>query len=146
VVATHADADEDALERVLRTDTGYVSLVASRRRAAAIVERLRRRGVPADRLGRLKAPAGLDLGAVTPAEIAVSILAEIVQHHRADKADDAMPVAVAPTEAIDPICGMTVDLATARYRSDVGGRTTYFCCLHCKETFERGLGPTRLSR
>jgi xanthine dehydrogenase accessory factor len=139
VVATHADSDEDALARVLRTEAGYVSLVASRRRAASVVERLRQRGVPSERLGRFKAPAGLDLGAVTPAEIAVSILAEIIQHHRGDKLAEAAPPAMAaePTEAIDPICGMTVEIATARYRSLVEGRTTYFCCLHCKETFEQ---------
>src|SRR4029453_17900465 len=85
VVATHADSDEDALERVLRSDAGYVSLVASRKRTTAILGRLSQRGGAADRLGRLKAPAGLDLGAVTPVEIAISILAEIVQHHRGDK-------------------------------------------------------------
>ncbi|HEU4367526.1 MAG TPA: XdhC family protein [Methylomirabilota bacterium] len=139
VVATHADSDEDALARVLATEAGYVSLVASRRRATAVVERLRRRGVPPERLGRFKAPAGLDLGAVTPAEIAVSILAEIVQHHRGDKLTEAAPAAVETTagEAVDPICGMRVEIATARYRSEAGGRTTYFCCLHCKETFEQ---------
>ena len=138
VVATHADSDEDALERVLRTDAGYVSLVASRRRAAAILERLRQRGVPSDRLGRFKAPAGLDLGAVTPAEIAISVLAEIVQHHRGDKgAEAATHAAAAPAEALDPICGMTVEIATARHRSEAAGRTTYFCCLRCKETFEQ---------
>ena len=139
VVATHADSDEDALERVLRTEAGYVSLVASRRRAAAVVERLRRRGVSPERLGRFKAPAGLDLGAVTPAEIAVSILAEIIQHHRGDKLAEATPPATGaePTEALDPICGMTVEIATARYRSQAAGRTTYFCCLPCKETFEQ---------
>jgi xanthine dehydrogenase accessory factor len=139
VVATHADSDEDALARVLRTEAGYVSLVASRRRAASVVERLRQRGVPAERLGRFKAPAGLDLGAVTPAEIAVSILAEMVQHHRADKLADATPgiAPAGPTEALDPICGMTVDIASARYHSQAEGRTTYFCCLHCKETFEQ---------
>jgi xanthine dehydrogenase accessory factor len=137
VVATHADSDEDALARVLATGAGYVSLVASRRRATAVVERLRRRGVPADRLGRFKAPAGLDLGAITPAEIAVSILAEVVQHHRADKgAETPTPAATAPAEGLDPICGMTVDIATARHRSEVGGRTIYFCCLGCKETFD----------
>ena len=136
VVATHADSDEDALERVLRTDAGYVSLVASRRRAAAIVERLRQRGVPSDRLGRFKAPAGLDLGAVTPAEIAISILAEIVQHHRGDKGAEVGPAPAAATEATDPICGMLVEIATARYRSAAAGRTTYFCCLRCQETFE----------
>ncbi len=139
VIATHADSDVDALERVLRTDAGYVSLVASRRRAATIVERLRQRGVPSERLGRFKAPAGLDLGAVTPAEIAISILAEIVQHHRGDKGAETGPVAApaAATEALDPICGMTVEIATARYRSEAGGRITYFCCGGCQETFER---------
>jgi xanthine dehydrogenase accessory factor len=139
VVATHADSDEDALERVLRTDVGYVSLVASRRRAAAVVNRLRQRGVPSERLGRFKAPAGLDLGAVTPAEIAVSILAEIVQHHRGDKAIEAIPTAApaGASEARDPICGMLVEIAAARYRSEAGGRTTYFCCRGCLETFEQ---------
>jgi xanthine dehydrogenase accessory factor len=112
--------------------------VASRRRAAAILERLRQRGVPSDRLGRFKAPAGLDLGAVTPAEIAISVLAEIVQHHRGDKGAEATThAAAAPAEALDPICGMTVEIATARHRSEAAGRTTYFCCLRCKETFEQ---------
>src|SRR5262245_7836865 len=142
VVATHADSDEDALERVLRSDAGYVSLVASRKRTTAILGRLSQRGVAADRLGRLKAPAGLDLGAVTPVEIAISILAEIVQHHRSAKTVEAEPTVDerAATEAIDPICGMSVEIATARYRSDVGDRTTYFCCLGCKETFDREPG------
>ena len=138
VVATHADSDEAVLERVLRTQTGYVSLVASRRRAATIVERLSQRGVPVEQLGRLKAPAGLDIGAVSPEEIAVSILAEIIQHRRGEKADGA-PVATAPTvatEARDPICGMTVEIASARYRTELAGQSLYFCCLHCKETFD----------
>jgi xanthine dehydrogenase accessory factor len=139
VVATHADADAEALEQVLRTDAGYVSLVASRRRAHAIVDRLRQRGVPAERLERLKAPAGLDLGAVTPVEIAISILAEIIRHRRSAPVAQAAPApdAAEPADATDPICGMSVEIATARYRSDVGGRTIYFCCLHCKETFDQ---------
>src|SRR5712691_5069005 len=105
VVATHAESDEEALEQVLGTEAGYVSLVASRRRAAVILERLKQRGVPPERLARLKAPAGLDIGAETPEEIAVSILAEIIQHHRSEKA--AWPeteTSAAVTEAKDPIC------------------------------------------
>jgi xanthine dehydrogenase accessory factor len=142
VVATHADSDEDALARVLRSEAGYVSLVASRKRTTSILGRLSQRGVAADRLGRLKAPAGLDLGAVTPVEIAISILAEIVQHHRSDKTVEAETPSdtATPAEAIDPICGMSVEIASAPYRSDVAGRTTYFCCLHCKETFDRDPG------
>jgi len=148
VVATHADSDEDALARVLQTEAGYVSLVASRRRAASVVERLRQRGVPSERLGRFKAPAGLDLGAVTPVEIAISILAEIVQHHRSAKTLEAEAVtdAPTPTEGIDPICGMSVEIATARYRSEVSGLTTYFCCLTCKETFDREPGRYQAAR
>ena len=141
VVATHADADEDALDHVLSTEAGYVSLVASRRRATAILERLKQRGVTVERLGRLKAPAGLDIGARTPQEIAVSILAEIIQHHRSDKGvsaeAEAGPGGADPIETRDPICGMPVDPGTASYRSEAWGRAVYFCCRGCQETFDR---------
>ncbi len=140
VVATHGGGDEEALEHALRTEAGYVSLVASRRRAAVILDGLERRGLPAQRLARLKAPAGFDIGAVTPAEIAVSILAEVIHHRRSAKIGPAEPeTAAAPalTQATDPICGMRVDVASAKYRSTVGGRLVYFCCRHCQETFER---------
>ena len=140
VVATHADADEDVLERVLRTDASYVSLVASRRRATVILERLERRGVPAERCGRLKAPAGLDIGAVTPEEIAVSILAEIIQYRRNPKPRDAeaesAETPVARGESRDPICGMIVDHASARFYSEFASQIVYFCCRHCKEMFD----------
>ena len=136
VVATHADSDEDALERILATDAGYVSLVASRRRAAAIVERLREAGVSLERLARLKAPAGLDIGAESPHEIAISILAEVIQHRRTAK-PSASTEAPRGETAVDPICGMSVDVATAEYRSERAGRPVYFCCAHCKTTFDR---------
>jgi xanthine dehydrogenase accessory factor len=135
---------------VLRTDASYVSLVSSRRRAAVILERLEQRGVPAERRGRLKAPAGLDIGAVTPEEIAVSILAEIIQQRRSDKAarsDSDKAIAIETktetaalhvrVDAKDPICGMIVDGATARFRSELSGRAVYFCCRHCKEMFDQ---------
>ena len=141
VVATHADSDEDALARVLGTDAGYVSLVASRRRAAAIVERLREAGVSLERLARLKAPAGLDIGAVSPDEIAVSILAEIIQHRRTAKPSVAAEAPSAAT-AVDPICGMSVDVATAEHRSETAAGVVYFCCRHCKTTFDREAART----
>jgi xanthine dehydrogenase accessory factor len=140
VVATHADSDENALQRILATDAGYVSLVASRRRAAAILDRLREAGVGLERLARLKAPAGLDIGAESPDEIAVSILAEIIQHRRTTKpsAPVETPAHVEPAAtAIDPICGMTVDIATAEHRSQTAAGVVYFCCGHCKTSFDR---------
>ena len=141
VVATHGDFDEDALTRVLATPCSYVSLVASRKRAATIVETLKGRGVRAEHLDRLKAPAGLDIGAVTPEEIAVSILAEIVHARHARKTEPhlspSIPLTPATaTEAKDPVCGMMVETATARHQSDWAGRSVYFCCLRCKETFD----------
>jgi xanthine dehydrogenase accessory factor len=153
VVAGHGNFDEEALAQVLSSDARYVSLVASRKRAAAVVESLQRRGLSAQRVGRLIAPAGLDLGAVTPAEIAVSILAEIIQARRSVKspaepipdtsearlaqpAGDASGATRVMTEARDPVCGMLVEVATARCRSEAGGRPVYFCCLSCKETFD----------
>src|SRR5438093_6169097 len=141
VVATHGNADEEALERVLGAGAGYVSLIASRKRAAAVIESLRRRKLPEDRIGCLKAPAGLDIGAVTPEEIAVSILAEIVQMRRADKPsppeDEALRMAPAVREERDPVCGMLVEIATARYRAEAWGRIFYFCCAGCKDAFEQ---------
>lgn len=139
VVATHGEADEAALARVLESDAGYVSLIASRRRAAVIVETLRQRGLPAEQLGRLRAPAGLDIGATAPAEIAVSILAEIIQHRRSEKppVDDAIVAGLSgPTEARDPVCGMQVEIASAPHRSEHGGTAVYFCCRRCKELFD----------
>jgi xanthine dehydrogenase accessory factor len=141
VVATHGGADEDALERVLDQGAGYVSLVASRKRAAAIVETLKARGVASSRIDRLKAPAGLDIGAVTPEEIAVSVLAEIVQMRRADKpappTDDPAVTPPGSGESQDPVCGMFVETRSAAYRSEALGRTFYFCCAGCKAAFER---------
>ena len=144
VVATHGDLDEGALARVLATRAGHVSLVSSRRRAAGIVESLRRRGVPPECLARLKAPAGLDIGAVSPQEIAVSILAEIIQSHRSEKVEgmetESRQTSESAAEARDPICGMRVEMATARYRSEASGQVAYFCSLHCKETFDADPG------
>ena len=148
VVATHGRFDEDALEQALRSEADYVSLVASPTRARVVVESLRAREIPDDRLRRLKAPAGLDLGAVTPEEIAVSILAEIVARRRRAPAPSAAVTAPAPpATALDPVCGMTVAVATARHRSEGPGGPVYFCCGGCKQRYDQEPGrfPIRLA-
>jgi xanthine dehydrogenase accessory factor len=133
VVVTHGAFDEEVLEHALQSDASYVSLVASRKRTAAVIDVLRERGVPQDRLRRLKAPAGLDIGAVTPGEIAVSILAEIIQ----SRSQTTEPRRTEPTLATDPVCGMSVEIASVRHRSELSDRSFYFCGAECKRTFDQ---------
>jgi xanthine dehydrogenase accessory factor len=152
VVATQGHYDEDALERALQHEHAYVALVASKKRAESVLGYLRDRGVPDDRLARVHAPAGLDLGAVSHEEIAVAILAEIVKEKAAGEIAAGVPadhaqhghhghghVAGADEERheeIDPVCGMTVDVATARNVATFEGRTYYFCSAGCRAAFE----------
>ena len=145
VVASMGVDDEEALAAALRAGapyTPYVALVASPKRAAVVRETLAAMGVsPAD-LVRLKAPAGLDIGARTQEEIALSIMAEIAQMRSAmtpgtpEEASDPEPVSALELEAIDPVCGMTVTIAGARHLTEYAGKTWYFCCGGCKAQFE----------
>ena len=135
-IATMGDGDETAVRAALDLDPAYLGLVASRRRFAAIRETLVAGGTPAAALDRVKCPAGLDIGAHSPAEIAVSIMAELVQRVHATPAPArtrALPVAAG--EARDPVCGMMVAVATAKHTARHAGRTFYFCCAGCRERF-----------
>ena len=136
VVATQGHYDEDALERALATPAGYVGLVASRRRADAVLGYLRDRGVADDALARVHAPAGLDLGRIAHEEIAVAILAELVRERAAGNLEAAPPAEIPRHEELDPVCGMTVDVASARYRSVHDGTTYYLCSAGCLSRFE----------
>ena len=134
VVATQGHFDEDALEHALATPAAYVGLVASRKRAEAVLGYLRDRGVADEALARVHAPAGLDLGHVATDEIAVAILAEIVQLRAAGSLEPGT-VAEARHEELDPVCGMTVDVADARFRTVHENLTYYFCSAACLESF-----------
>ena len=139
VVATLGERDEEAIRDALALSPDYLGVVASRRRFAQMREILLGRGVTASAIDSIRNPAGMDIGATTPEEIAVSILAEIVERQRAAKAeeeDETKPAAVAT--AIDPICGMTVEIASARYTAEHEGRIWYFCCGGCRERFLAG--------
>lgn len=181
LLASQGHYDEDPLWIIARTLPGpaYLGLVASRKRGVTVLETLEVMGVPRSSLPRLKFPAGLDLGAKTPQEVAVSILAEMValkhgknvesQGPRAEDAkrstilgklpepislDVAQESAVShqssaisasepgtrspePASAIDPVCGMGVEIATARHSAELEGTTYYFCCPHCKARFQK---------
>jgi len=136
VVATMGQRDEEAVAAALALEPVYVAVVASRRRFALIRATLLAQGTAVEDLERVRAPAGLDIGARAPEEIAVSIIAEIVQVLRAVAPLDPVEAAAAPPgEARDLVCGMTVATATAAHRAEFGGRTYYFCCGGCRERF-----------
>lgn len=139
VVSTQGQHDEEALENALCSEASYVAFVASKVKAAKILDYLKERGLSSTRLGQLKAPAGLDIHASSPEEIAVSILAEIIQENRSAKANQKREVerAAARQEAKDPICGMMVDIGKARHKSEFRGNAFYFCCAGCKQKFDK---------
>ena len=135
VVATMGEDDEESVAAALSARPAYLGVVASRNRFAQLRETLLLRGVSAEALERIKSPAGLDLGARLPEEVALSILAEVVQllRLRADT-PSAEPLPV-EREELDPVCGMTVAVATARHVGQYQGRTFYFCNPRCREKF-----------
>ncbi|MBX5449618.1 XdhC family protein [Thermogemmatispora sp.] len=144
LVATHGEYDEEAVARALRSPAWYVGMVGSRRRAEACRQYLREAGFQESVIARLRAPAGLDVGAVTPEEIAASILAELVQVRRRQATQkpemsepaSASAASATPATAIDPVCGMIVEVAAARQCSTYQGQDFYFCCPACKRLFE----------
>jgi len=114
---------------VLQAEPAYIGVIASRKRFAHVRETLIACGVAPAALERVSAPAGLDLGARTPEEIALSAMAQIVQEKRKES------VVEKPAEALDPICGMTVAVAAARHSAQVKGKSYYFCCAGCRSKF-----------
>lgn len=133
VVAAAMSSDEDhpLVREALLAGASYVAMVASRRRAEALIAELRADGVAEDIIDRLRAPAGLDIGAANAAEIALSILAEIVQLRRRQP----VSAAATPVTATDPICGMQVDIATAKWTAEKDGQMYYFCAPGCRRAF-----------
>jgi xanthine dehydrogenase accessory factor len=140
VVASHGDTDEGAVEAALLAGVPYVGLVASPRRGAAVVERLGERGICETAVGRLRTPAGLDIGSRTHAEVALSILAEIVQL----RAQGPLAPAVPATEQVradldglvDPVCGMVEPPGAGWPRVEHEGTLYAFCCAGCQRRFE----------
>lgn len=139
VVSTQGEGDEEALEQALLTKAAYVAFVASKTKASKLLGYLKERGVTVDRLSQVRAPAGLDITATSPEEIAVSILAEIIQVN-GTKAASQKNQAQSPVpkhEAKDPICGMMVDVSIAKHKSEFHGNSFYFCCSGCKQKFDK---------
>lgn len=157
VVATQGKRDEAGLETALATGSPYVTFIASGRKAEKLRSHLKERGLEPERVDAIVSPAGIEIGAVTPEEIALSVLAALVKARREGavvgagypvsvragaSAGAAMPelsVQPPPAEgsATDPVCGMSVDIATAEFHSEHQGTRFYFCCAGCQHSFDK---------
>ena len=159
VVSTQGEDDEGAVTAALAAGAPYVAFVASPKKWKAVSALLLQQGAPREAVERVHVPAGLEINAQEPEEIALSILAQIVSLRRSEafapageEAPAAQgakahgqhahgqgaggPAAKAGPSAIDPVCGMTVDVDTARYRSTYQQQSVYFCCAGCKSAFD----------
>jgi xanthine dehydrogenase accessory factor len=167
LIATQGDGDEAALEAALRSCARAVLVVASRRKAERLRTAMTLRGIPQERIDIMHAPAGPDIGAVTPNEIALAAVAGLVALRRgcadtsgagthagaaagacASDAGGAGVRAGVPSRAagrdahavtgyVNPVCGALVDPARALSNLTMAGQTHYFCCQGCRTEFER---------
>lgn len=133
VVATHGRREEDLLQAALQAGVPYVGLVASRRRGSAVIASLDH-----PERDRVHSPAGLDIGAHTPGEVALSILAEVVSERARPATGEApqdSPAAGSAGFATDPVCGMEVVAGPGTLSAESGGRRYWFCGSGCRTAF-----------
>ncbi len=149
VVATMGNGDEEGLEAVVGTQPQYLGLVASKEKAISLFQYIRDKGTPDEDIERVKCPAGLEFGAETLPEIALSVMAEITRLRRVVSEQPLELVKISKgaslsvmqktaestTESVDPVCGMTVATANATYKTVLEENTFYFCSLRCKVAF-----------
>ncbi|MFY9708665.1 MAG: XdhC family protein [Candidatus Cybelea sp.] len=136
VVATQGHYDESVLTALLeRESVAYVGLLGSRKRAEGIFAELERRGIARGRIERVHNPAGLDIGARRPGDVAISILSEIIAAGASREPAPLRANAQLDEAAADPICGMDVPVATSRHTAEHAGHLYHFCCERCRATF-----------
>lgn len=155
VVATMGQYDDDGLLALREFPLAYAGVVISPKRWRSLREVLLSAGAPAEFCDFVAAPAGYDIGAVGPQEIAISIFAQMIERRRRQaevryhpssdagitetSAKEAEPESPAQRlgTGVDPVCGMRVDLDSTPYRTVHEGRTYGFCCPHCLRKFQQ---------
>lgn len=130
IVASHGNGEEAVLEAAVKSGVPYIGLVASRKRGAAVLQSL---DLTDDEKSHIHTPAGLNIGARTAEEVALSILAEVI----ANRGTSARETTAAPSvgTAVDPVCHMDVVMVPSSLHADVDGTTWWFCCQGCLDRF-----------
>ncbi|HEY0520392.1 MAG TPA: XdhC family protein, partial [Ilumatobacteraceae bacterium] len=133
VIASHGRDEDAVLLAALHAEVPYIGLVASRKRGEAVLASI---DVCASEKARVHTPAGLDIGARTPEEVALSILAEIIATRPRQSGRPVAEGQVASSEtATDPVCGMSVAMVDASLHLDHDGRRYWFCGSGCLRAF-----------
>jgi xanthine dehydrogenase accessory factor len=144
VVATQGEQDEKALEEALKKESAYVGFVASKKKRISLMKYLVDAGFDKSTIDAIKSPAGIDINAKSPDEIAISILAEIIQLQNSspvkvsfEKYDESKSeTGTSPKYYINPVCGVPVDMAHPKHIIEYKEEKIYFCCDGCKVKFE----------
>jgi len=144
VVCTQGKGDTEGLFQALSLNATYTAFVSSRKKANSIFQELRLKGVSFDQLRSIHTPAGLDIGAKLPEEVAISILAQIITVFRAKQAELAQQRPENPLEALpnedyylNPVCKIPIQKSTAKHVLMYNNEKVYFCCDGCKVSFEK---------
>lgn len=135
VIASHGGPEAEIIRAALDNGIGYIGLVASKVRGASILNELELSGAE---LARIHTPVGLPIGAKTPAEIAVSIAAELIASIRGAGLSPPGSVYGGPAEAVDPVCGMTVTIGPATEHLRLVDADYWFCGPACRAAFAAG--------
>ena len=156
IVTTQGDDDDLSVKKALQTEVKYVGFVASAKKAEDIKIYLAKEGISEERIAQLKSPVGLDINAKLASEVAISILAEVIDHFRNGNASDTIPIhnqeqplKIEPsgsTQAedkfveeyyINPVCQVPVSKKNPKHIIEFEGEKVYFCCDGCKVSFEK---------
>jgi xanthine dehydrogenase accessory factor len=133
IVASHGRDEPESLRSALDAGVQFIGLVASPRRGEAVLDAM---GLSGDERARIHTPVGLDIGAKTAEEIALSIMAEVVQAVRSGRLRARAPVPpLRPLQSVDPVCGMTVVVGPETPHRTVGDREVWFCSPSCRDRF-----------
>ncbi len=130
LISSHGKHEEDSITASLEAEVGFIGLVASAKRGAAVIESL---DLDPSAKAVIHSPVGVEIGARTAEEVAISVLAEITRAVRVDglEAPKTQPPA-APAETIDPICGMTVIVGDDTPHLHHGGQDYWYCNVGCR--------------
>lgn len=152
IVTTQGEDDELSVKKALQTSVKYVGFVASKKKAEDIKTYLKNEGIADDRVLQLRSPVGLDINAKLASEVAISILAEVIDHFRNGNAAGHMPVHESQVKVeentpaadkfaedyyINPVCQVPVSKKNPKHIVEYQGEKVYFCCDGCKVSFEK---------